>query len=83
MVSEMGNTVVIGVRVPRWVKEELERLGINYNEEIRRFLLNQIKEKKMRELAARMDKIRKQAKAVKGNLSAEVIRESRDEGWSR
>jgi DNA polymerase III delta subunit len=83
MVSVMGNTVVIGVRVPRWVKEELERLGINYNEEIRRFLLNQVKEKKMRELAEKMDKIRKRAKVVKGNLSAEVVRESRDEGWSR
>ena len=76
----MGNTVVIGVRVPRWVKEELERLGIDYAEEIREFLLNRIREEKLRRLAARMDEIRRRAKRVEGNLSAEVVREGRGRG---
>ena len=78
----MGGSVVIGVRVPRWVKEELERLGINYSEEVREFLLKRIREEKLRRLAAKMDEIRRRAKRVEGNLAAEVIREGRDEGWS-
>ncbi len=78
----MGDTVVIGVRVPRWVKEELKKLGINYSEEIKEFLLNRIKEEKMKRLAISMDKIRKRTKGVEDNLSAKAIRESRDKGWS-
>ena len=78
----MGDTVVIGVRIPKWVKEELERLGIDYTRELREFLLNRVREEKMRRSAAKMDEIRKRARRVKGNLSAEAVRESRDRGWS-
>ncbi|MGC9130868.1 MAG: antitoxin, partial [Pyrobaculum sp.] len=39
-------SVVIGVRVPRRLKEELEKLGINYAEEIRRYLEQRVREEK-------------------------------------
>ena len=78
----MGDSVVIGVRIPKWVKEELEKLDINYAKEIREFLLNRIREEKMKRLAVRMDEIRRRAKSVEDNLSAKVIRESRDESWT-
>ncbi len=44
--------------------------------------MNHIGEEKTRELAARMDEIRRRIRSVRGNLSAEVIREGRDKGWS-
>ena len=78
----MGGSVVIGVRVPRWVKEELERLGINYSEELREYLLRRVREEKLRRLAREMDELRKRSGRVQGNLSAELVRESRDRGWS-
>lgn len=34
----MSKTVVIGVRVPKELKDELDRLGIDYSKEIREFL---------------------------------------------
>ena len=37
---------MIGVRVPRRLKEELERLDINYSEEIRKFLEDLVRRKK-------------------------------------
>ena len=70
------------MRALRWVKEKLEKLGINYSEEIKEFLLNRIKEEKMKRLAISMDKIRERTKGVEDNLSAKAIRESRDKGWS-
>ena len=78
----MGNTVVIGIRIPRWMKEELEKLGINYTREVKEFLLNRIREEKMKRLATDMDKIRMKTRKIKGNLTAEVIRESRDQNWN-
>lgn len=78
----MGNTVVIGVRVPKWVKEEAEKLGIDYSKEIREYLIRRIREEKLRRIASMMDSIRKRSRRVEGNLAAEIIRESRDKGWS-
>lgn len=78
----MSGSVVIGIRVPRWVKEELEKLGINYSEELREYLLRRVREEKLRRLAREMDELRKRSGRVQGNLSAELVRESRDRGWS-
>ena len=62
----LGGTVVIGVRVPKWLKEELERLGINYAEEIREFLLRRVREERLRRLAAAMDEVRRRSRRAKG-----------------
>ncbi len=78
----MGSSIVIGIRVPKWVKEELDKLGIDYTREMREFIMKRLEEEKMKRLSSRMDQIRKRAKRVEGNLSALVIRESRDRGWN-
>ncbi len=76
----MGRTVVIGVRIPKELKEEMERLGINYAEEVREFLLRLVRERKAEELAEEMDELAAKVGRVRGNLAAEFIREDRDAG---
>ena len=78
----LGSSIVIGIRVPKWVKEELDKLGIDYTREMREFIMKRLEEEKMKRLSSRMDQIRKRTKRVEGNLSALVIRESRDRDWN-
>ncbi len=72
-------SVVIGVRVPRRLKEELEELGINYADEIRRYLERRVREERAKRLIERIEEFRKRIKPIEENLSAELIREDRDE----
>ena len=71
-------STVIGVRVPRKLKEELERLGINYAEEIREFLLRRVREEKAKRLIKEIKEFMKNVGTVEGNLSAEFTREDRN-----
>jgi len=75
----MGNTIVIGVRVPKWVKEELERLGINYAEEVRKYLIRRVREERAKKLISEVLEFRRRISPIKGNLAAEFVREDRDE----
>ena len=71
-------SVVIGVRIPKRLKEEIEKLGINYSEEIRQYLEKRVREERARRLIARIEALRKKIKPIEENLSAELIREDRD-----
>ncbi len=76
----MGRTVVIGIRVPKELKEELERLGINYSDEVRKFLTELVREKRAEKLIKEIDDFMARIKPIKENFAAELIREDRDEG---
>ena len=54
-------SVVIGVRIPKKLKEELEQLGIDYAREIREYLQRRVKEEKAKKLAEALDKLIEQA----------------------
>ena len=71
-------SVVIGIRVPRKLKEDLEELGINYAEEIREFLARRVREEKSKKLAKEIKEFKGKLKPIPSNLSAELIREDRD-----
>lgn len=71
-------SVVIGVRIPRRLKEELEELGINYAEEIRQYLEQRVREERAKRLIERIEVFRKRIKPIEENLSAMLIREDRD-----
>ena len=75
----MGKSVVISVRIPEELKEELEKYNIDEAEIIRRALVNEVKKVKAKELE-------KEAKEIKEVLSKipiedviKEIREDRDE----
>lgn len=71
-------SVVIGVRIPRRLKEELEELGINYAEEIRQYLEQRVREERAKRLIERIEVFKKRIKPIEENLSAMLIREDRD-----
>ncbi|AEM38360.1 hypothetical protein Pyrfu_0489 [Pyrolobus fumarii 1A] len=71
-------SVVISVRVPRRLKEELERLGINYSAAVREFLEELVRREKARRLRDEMERLRRSIGRVEGNLAAEFVREDRD-----
>jgi len=79
----VGNTVVIGVRVPKWVKKELEKLGIDYSREIREYLINRVREERAKRLIKEIDELAEKIGYIKGNLSSEFIREDRDWNWGK
>ena len=71
-------SVVIGVRVPKELKKKLDELGINYSEEIRKFLEELVFKERMRRVLEDVKKIRKKIGKVEGNLAVEFVREDRD-----
>jgi len=38
---------------------------------------------RLRKIAEEMDRIRERTKSVRENLAAKIVRESRDNGWSK
>jgi hypothetical protein len=70
---------VISVRVPRELKEELERLGVNYAEAIRGYLEELVRREKARRLLREIEEFRRSLGEVGGNFSAEALRRERDE----
>ena len=69
-------SVVIGVRIPKKLKEELEPLGIDYAREIREYLQRRVKEEKAKKLAEALDKIIEQT--IEKDYSTTWIREERE-----
>jgi len=72
---------VTGIRVPKKLKEELDRLNIKYHDEIRRFFEKRIREEKMKHIMKKIEAIRKQTEKTDKNTAAEFIREDRDREW--
>jgi len=74
-------STVIGIRVPKKLKEELDKLNIKYHDEIRKFLEKRIREEKMKRIMKKIDDIRKQTERTDKNVAAEFVREDRDKEW--
>jgi hypothetical protein len=74
--------VVISVRVRKELKEELERLGIDYAEAVRRFLEELVVRERRRLALEKAREVREMLRSKVGALSpsAELIREDRDVG---
>ncbi len=71
-------SVVIAVRIPKALKEQLDRLNINYAEEIRKYLKERVKREILRRLVREIRELRKKGPKLRGNLAAKFIREDRD-----
>jgi len=70
------------VRVRKELKEELERLGIDYAEAVRRFLEELVARERRRLALEKALEVREKLRSKVGTLSpsAELIREDRDVG---
>ena len=75
----MGS-VVISVRVDERLKRELEELGIDYADLVRKYLEEVVRKEKRRRLIEEADSIREELFKTHGYFSpsAELIREDRE-----
>lgn len=73
---------VIGVRVPKKLKEELQELNLNYADEVRACLEKMVKKQKIKQALEEANKFREELQKKTGLTpsSAEFIREDRDHG---
>lgn len=74
----MSGSAVVSVRVPKELKDELDRLGIDYAKEIREFLRRLVRAKKAEDLIRQAEEIQRRSRRIRENLSAKVIREDRE-----
>ncbi|MCD6357470.1 MAG: VapB-type antitoxin [Thermoprotei archaeon] len=73
-------SVVISVRVRRELKEELERLGVNIAEEVRRFLEELAWRERVKREVDRINALLESVKPSPEGFAARSVREDRDEG---
>ena len=73
-------STVISVRVPRKLKEELEKLGINYSKAVREYLEELVRREKARRLRERMEEFKRRIGRIEGDLASAFVREDRDAG---
>ncbi len=71
-------STVISVRVPKEVKEELDRLGVDYSEEVRRLFEDIIRRRRMEEAVETLRRFRSSIGEVEGDLAAEIVRGERE-----
>lgn len=73
-------SVVISVRIPRRLKEEMDRLSdiVDWSEEIRRFLESRVKELRRVKALMEIHRIIEQLPEVPRGTAARYVREDRD-----
>jgi post-segregation antitoxin (ccd killing protein) len=72
-------SVVVSVRVPREVKEELERAGVNVSEAVRSYLEELARRVRAERALRRLDKLLEEAVKPSGEgFAASSVREDRD-----
>ncbi|MDT7875190.1 MAG: antitoxin [Sulfolobus sp.] len=73
-------STVISIRIDEKLKKELEELGIDYPDLVRKYLEEVVRKEKMRRELEEADKIREKLLKSHGyySSSAELVREDRD-----
>jgi hypothetical protein len=73
---------VIAIRVPKELKKELQQLNPDYAEEVRVYLEQMVKKKKLKQALAEATRFRQELYKEIGNTTpaADIIREDRDHG---
>ena len=71
-------SVVIGVRVPERIKRELEELGVDVAEEVRRFLERRLREEKVKASLRALEEVHRDIGRISGDHAARIIREMRE-----
>jgi antitoxin component of RelBE/YafQ-DinJ toxin-antitoxin module len=73
-------STVISIRIDEKLKKELEELGIDYSDLVRKYLEEVVRKEKMRRELEEADKIREKLLKSHGyySSSAELVREDRD-----
>ncbi len=75
--ADQEQVVVITVRVPKALKNDMQKIDVNWSQYIRECLQNKINEQKKREAFDKLDEIRKRSKPVTNEEILSWIREGR------
>ena len=75
---------VIGIRVPKKLKEELQELNLDYADEVRACLERMVKQEKLKKVMEQINEHRNKLYKKTGltRSSADIIREDRERGHS-
>ena len=71
-------SAIISVRIPKKMKEDLERLEINVAEFVKEALEKKIKEEKVKRVLKQVKKIQDNSKEIDEDLATQLVREERD-----
>ena len=75
----MSHLSVITVRVPRKIKETLEKYDVNVSETVRKLLQKYLEELELRDVANRLEKLKKRLGGkIQPKLVADLVREDRE-----
>lgn len=74
----MGEEAVVTVRVPRELKEEMNRIKVNWSQYIRDSIQHKIDEQSMKEASAKLDEIRARSRPVPTDELVSWIKEDRE-----
>ena len=71
-------TAVVGVRIPDELKRDLEDLGIDYSEDVRKLLEEKVRRRKAEKAVEQLKRHFATLPKLEGDNAPEIIRESRD-----
>jgi hypothetical protein len=71
-------TAVITVRIPRELKEAMEKLDVNWSEEIRRFIARRVDEELRRRRLEETIAVLRETEGVERGFAEKAVREDRD-----
>ncbi len=74
----MADYVVVATKIPRKLKELMDRLGIKPSPVMRRALKEEVRRKILEELERRAERLRKRLPEISDEEIAELIREDRE-----
>ncbi len=74
----MGRLVTLSVKIPRELKEKMEKLGLKPSEIVRRALEEAVREAELRELEKKLDSIGDVLAKIPPERIVESIREDRE-----
>ncbi|MDK2384141.1 MAG: hypothetical protein QI199_04950 [Candidatus Korarchaeota archaeon] len=74
----MVDYVVVATKIPRRLKELMDKLGIKPSPVMRRALEEEVRKKILEELEKRAEKLRKRLPEISDEEVAELIREDRE-----
>jgi len=74
----MSGMEVISFRIPKELKKSVEELGINWGEEVRRFIEDKVREYKREKALEEIDSMLKTVSPPEKGTASRYVREDRD-----
>lgn len=69
---------VVSFRIPEELKKEMEKLDVNWSEDVRKFIESKVKDYRRRRALAEMDALLAKLPAAEAGTAAKYVRGDRD-----